>query len=124
MLESNTHPSLTIATTNPLNDYNYALAMIESMEISASSGDKVSMTASLKAKKGEVASHSLAYTAESPFIATDAMVYLADNSAGLDGASNICLQSLTLSISKNLEEIECLSSIDPIDFANTSLAIE
>lgn len=124
VLESNTHPSMTIATSNPLNDYNYALAMLESMEISATSGDKVSMTASLKAKKWVSASHTIAYTAERPFIATDAMVYLADTPAGLDGASNICLQSFTLSISKNLEEIDCISSVDPVDFTNTSFVIE
>lgn len=98
--------------------------MIDSMEISGASGDKVSMTASLKAKKGESATHTVAYTAERPFIATDAMVYLADTPAGLDGASNICLQSFTISMSKNLEEIACLSSVDPVDYANTSFAIE
>jgi hypothetical protein len=42
----------------------------------------------------------------------------------LDVADNICLQSITISIKKEIKDIECLSSVDPIDYINSSFSIE
>lgn len=51
-------------------------------------------------------------------------VYLAGSPAGLDGASNICLQSITLTLSSTLEDVACLSSGEPLDYLNTKFVIE
>lgn len=51
-------------------------------------------------------------------------VFFADSVAKLDTVQNICLQSITVSIKKEIKDIECLSSIDPIDYINAGVSIE
>ena len=124
LLESNTHQSITTGTATPLWDFSHPLTMIESMEISASVWEKAKLTVNLKGKKGESAWHTVTYTSEQPFISSDMKVYLAGSPAGLDGASNICLQSITLTLSSTLEDVACLSSGEPLDYLNTKFVIE
>ena len=124
LLESNTHPTLTVWTNTPIWGQAFPLAMIESMDFNAEVGWKFTVSINLKARKGETQTHTVAYTSESGFVANMLKVYLANNVAWLDNAANICLQSLTISIKKEVKDIECLSSIDPIDYMNSSFSIE
>lgn len=124
LLESNTHPTLTIGTSSPLGSSSYPLAMIESMDFNAEVGGKLTVSVKMRSKKGESVSHTVQYQDEKGFVANMLKVYLADNVAGLNSAQNICLQSITLSISKEIKDIECLSSVDPIDYINAGVKIE
>ena len=98
--------------------------MLDSLEISAEVGGFVTFTATYKSKKETSATHTVAYTTDYTLLARHCGVKYADNLAGLVGASNICVQSFSLSINKNLEEDLCLSSIEPIDFNNTMFVVE
>lgn len=124
LLESNTHPTLTVGSSTPLGSSSYPLAMIESMDFTAEAGWKFTVSINLKAKKGQTSNHVVTYNDESWFVANMLKVYLADSIPQLDIADNICLQSITISIKKEIKDIECISSIDPIDYINSSFSIE
>ena len=124
LLESNTHPTLTVWCFTPISSSSYPLAMIESMDFTAEVWWKFTVSINLKSKKWESSTHIVSYTDESWFVASMLKVFLADNVEWLDNADNICLQSITVSIKKEIKDIECLSSIDPIDYINSSLSIE
>lgn len=124
LLESNTHPTLTIGTSTPLGSNSYPLAMIEAMDLNAEVGGKLTVSIKLKSKKGETETHTVQYLDEHGFVANMLTVYLADSVSDLASANNICLQSLSLSISKEVKDIECISRLDPIDYINTEMKIE
>ena len=124
LLESNTHPTLTVWTSTPISSSSYPLAMIESMDFTAEVWWKFTVSINLKSKKGQIENHTVSYLDENWFVANMLKVFLADNIQWLDLAENICLQSITISIKKEIKDIECLSSIDPIDYINSSFSIE
>ena len=124
LLESNLHPSLTVWTNNPHWWESYALAMIESMDFNAEVWWKFNVSINLKSRKWESATHSVSYTDEKWFVANMLKVYFSDSIEWLDRAENICLQSVNLSLKKEIKDIECISSLDPIDYINTSFSIE
>lgn len=124
LLESNTHPTLTIGTSSPLGSSSYPLAIIESMDFNAEVWGKLTVSIKLRSRKWETATHTVQYQDEQGFVANMLKVYLADTIAKLDAAQNICLQSVTISIKKEIKDIECLSSIDPIDYINAGVSIE
>lgn len=125
VLESNEHPTLTVGIDDPVEwDLAFAGAMLESLEVSAEVGGFVTFTASYKSKKEASATHTVTYTTDYTLLARHCGVKLADTLADLSGASNICIQSFSLSINKNLEEDLCLSSIEPVDFNNTQFVVE
>ena len=106
LLESNTHPTLTVWTSTPLGWNAYPLAMIESMDFTAEVWGKFTVSINLKSKKWETATHSVSYTDENGFIANMLKVFIADNVSWLDVADNICLQSITVSIKKEIKAYE------------------
>lgn len=124
LLESNTHPTLTVWTSTPISSSSYPLAMIESMDFTAEVWGKFTVSINLKSKKGQIENHTVSYLDDNWFVANMLKVFLADNIQWLDLAENICLQSITISIKKEIKDIECLSSIDPIDYINSSFSIE
>lgn len=124
LLESNTHPTLTVWINTPLWWTAYALANIESMDFTAEVWGKFTVSINLKAKKWEETTHSVSYLDENWFVANMLKVFIADTTNWLDNAENICLQSITISFKKEIKDIECLSSLDPIDYINASFSIE
>lgn len=112
------HPSLTLGIDDPWQDYQFALAMIESLEIKYERGKFVTYTANFKSKKGATATLTASYTAENSFRPQDFTFKIATNLAGLDAASAVTIKSATLRFEKNLEMDEILGSIDPNDLLN------
>jgi len=98
--------------------------MLESLAVSAEVGGFVTFTADYKAKKSSSATHTVSYTTDYTLLARHCGVKFADTLAGLDGASDVCVQSFSLTISKNLEEDLCLSSVEPIDYTNKQFVVE
>ena len=69
LLESNTHPTLTVGCFTPISSSSYPLAMIESMDFTAEVWGKFTVSINLKAKKWESSTHIVSYTDETGFIA-------------------------------------------------------
>lgn len=123
LLNSIQHPSLTIGIDDPWQDYQFTLAMIESLEIKYERGKFIHFTANFKSKKGAATSLTATYTAENSFRPQDFILKIADNIAGLDTASAIQIKSATIKFEKNLELDEVLGSVDPVDILNKQFSI-
>lgn len=118
LLNSAQHPSLTLAIDDPWQDYQFPLAMIESLEIKYERGKFISYTAAFKSKKGTTANLTASYTDENSFRPQDFTFKMANNLAGLNGAQAISLKSASLKFEKNLEIDDVLGSVDPADILN------
>jgi len=118
LLGSAQHPSLTLGIDDPWQDYQFALAMIESLEIRYERGKFISYTANFKSKKGATGTLTATYTTENSFRPQDFVFKMAANLAGLDAASAVTIKSATLRFEKNLEIDDVLGSVDPADILN------
>lgn len=124
ILSSNQHPSLTIWLQDPIADYKFPLAMISKATISAKVWEFVTYSLEFMAKKGETATNTVTYTADYALLAKHWTFKLATNLAWLWAASAKCIQSFEITISKNLEDIYCLGTVEPSDFVNKQFTIE
>ena len=98
--------------------------MIESITINAEVGNFATISLEFKAKKSDTATQTVTNTVDYNLLAKSWIFKIADNLAGLDGASAKCIQSFEITISKNLEPIYCLGSTEPTDFVNKNLNVE
>lgn len=125
ILESNSHPSLTTCVDDPvIGDIAYALTAVESITISANVWEYATVTATLKAKPGASATHTVSYTTDYPLLARHTVFKHASNLAGLSGASGNCITSFEITINTNLEPIYCIASQSPNDFLGKQISIE
>jgi len=120
------HQALTLFLDDPLagQDYKHALAVIDTLEINYEPGDYISYTTNVRAKKGATATLTPALTTEGKFTHKHFTFKIASDLAGLGAGTAIALKSLTLSITKNLEDDDVLGSITPNDFLNKQFVIE
>lgn len=128
LLESSTHPSITILTTgqneNSGNGHAYALGMLDTLDISIELNKYASFKASFQSQTAATATNTASYTAENYFRPQDGVVKFATNLAGLAGASAISLRKCSLSIKKNLEEDRVIGSVNATDRLNTQFQVE
>jgi len=120
------HQALTLFLDDPLAsaDYKHALAVIDSLEITYEPGNYISYSANLRAKKGTSATLTPSTTIENKFTHKHFTFKIATDLSGLGAGTAIALKSLTLSITKNLEDDDVLGSITPNDFLNKQFTIE
>lgn len=121
---TNQGKTLTIWTSEPVWDYQFALASIESMTINAEEWQQATFSVTFKAKKGTTATHTVNYDIDNKLLSRHSIFKTATNLAGLDGASAICLKSFEITLNRNLEDDYCLWSDEPIDFLNKQFSIE
>jgi len=122
--ENNAHPSLSITSAQPVETLIHALAMINSLSITAEMGSYVKFVASLLAKKGEITTATPAYTTQTEFSPRMVSLYIADDLAGLDSATKTDVRSVELTFEKNVEEEMSLGDVTPIDYNNKNMTIE
>lgn len=120
------HQALTLFLDDPLagQDYKHALGVVDSLEISYEPGAYISYSANLRAKKGATATLTPSTTVENKFTHKHFTFKIASDLSGLGAGSVIALKSLTLTITKNLEDDDVLGSITPNDFLNKQFTIE
>lgn len=112
------HPSLTLGIDDPWQDYQFALAMIENLEIKYERGKFIAFTAEFKSKKGEIATLTASYSAENSFRPQDFTFKIASALSGLDAASAVAIKSASIKFEKKLEIDDALGSADPVDILN------
>ena len=122
--ETNQHQSLTIGLADDTQDKQFANALVDSLELNASVGDFVKATASFKSKKGTDATLTPSYSEDIALLGKHVKVYIADDLTWLDTATAVNASSATLTINKNLEDVDVLWSVIPIDFCNTQFWVE
>lgn len=122
---TNVHQSLTLEVKNDLEQLKYPLAVLTSLKISVEASKFVEFAAAFNSKKGASASNTPSYSdAERLFIAKDCTFKTASALAGLDAAAAIKIKSFDISIEKNVEAHDILSSNEPDNFANKFVSIE
>ena len=124
LLNTNQHPSLTIGVSDGVQDFSFPLAMIDSMTIGANVWEIATTSMTYKSKKGATATHTVTYSQDYPLLAKNWVFKVANNLAWLAAASPLCIQSFEITITKNLEDIYCMWSVDPTDFVNKQFVIE
>ena len=124
LVNNNTHQSLTIWIKDPVIDRQFPLSMIESMTISAEVGSFVTVSMEYKSKKWVSWTQTVSYVTDYNLLAKSWIFKIADNLSWLDAAWSKCIQSFEITISKNLEDIYCIWSIEPSDYINKNVTIE
>ena len=125
VLQSAQHPALTVEVKrNDIEQKAYANCVVDSLKIMAGVNDYAMYEVGLRGKKGASATSTPAYVDENYFLAKNVSVKLADDIAGLSGASVIDVKSVELSINKNVEDDDVLGSNQPNDFLVKQFAIE
>lgn len=122
--QSAQHQSLTLFLDDPNQDYKYALAMLESLEIDVMLAQYARYKAAFRSKAGETATLSPSYSAENHFLPQHGSVKIASDLSGLGAASALNIRSVRLSINKNIEDDRKLGSVDPTDILNRQLAVD
>lgn len=121
----NSKPSLTISKKTPIWGQKFALAMVSSFGIAANVGEWVIMKAWLRAKAAATASLTKTYTADNKFYSKHLRIKLADNIAGLDAASVLCIENVELNLTQELEDGFCFASgVDLWDIFNKWFSID
>lgn len=124
------HKSLSLYMDDPIGSDNsktiaYAMAMINSMELSVEQGELVKSVFSFMAKgHTDYTKQTPSFSAENKFSHKDLTFKIAANIAGLDAASKINLQSLKLSVNKNLIKENALGTVQPVDILNRMITIQ
>lgn len=121
--DSNQHTSLTIAVDEPNGDLTFALAMVNSFEMTMERDALVKCTVGFQSKAPDDASQTATYAVDYKFAATDLSFKLAAAVADLTAATAIPMKSLSLSIQKNVVRDSVLGTVEPQDIFNQNLTI-
>lgn len=126
VLQSAQHPSFTLdVKRGDIEHLAYPNCVIENLKIEAEGGAKyVTFEADFRGKAGVASTTTPSYVAENYFLAKDVIIGLATNYSGIAAATAIDVKSLSLEISKNIEDVDVLGDDEPSDFLNKQIAIE
>jgi hypothetical protein len=124
VLQSAQHPSLTLFLEDPNQDYKYALAVLETLDLEVMLGQYATYRAAFRSKVGATATVTPSYVAENHFLPQYGSLKTATNLAGLGAATAIEIRSFKLSVNKNVEDDRKLGSTDPADILNKQFAVE
>lgn len=125
VLNDNQHPSLTLFIDAPAEgaDRTHALAMADSVEVSAEIGKHVEFSMSVKAKKGASATLTPALVTENYFKSTHIALKFASALSGLNAATAVTVTKTSIKREKNLEEAYVLGSDEPSDIYNKEFVV-
>ncbi len=123
VLNSASHPSLTVECYTPNEQLAFPLAMLNSLEITGEVGGAVEYTASFISKRGETATTETSYVDQHGFLGRHAIVKIADDLSGLGGASAIAARSFTLTITKNAERSNVVGQAAPDEIHNKQFSV-
>lgn len=119
LLNNPQHPSLTLALRQPnIQDYEYAMAVVNSLEIRTPLNDRVNATANFIAKSEvEHSAYTISFseTADRYFRNSDVTIKIANDVTGLDAASALDAKEFALSINNNARPNQVIGSNTPAD---------
>lgn len=102
----------------------YAMAMVNSMEINAEVGAMIEAVINMIAKPhSDYTKLTPTYTAENRFRHQHLKFYVAADSASLDAATRIYLQSLKLKIERSVIRENALGTVQPVDILSRGFKI-
>jgi hypothetical protein len=102
----------------------YARAMVDQLEITSKQGEAVMAKFSfLSMVHKDWQRQTPSYVSQNKFTSKHTSVKVAANLAGLDAASKISVQELTLTIKKNVIRENSLGTVQPVDILNRKIEI-
>lgn len=121
----NQHKSLTITTKDPIGNFTYKLAMINSFELKVEPDKIVTANIDFMSKGSADNANTVtdSYGASKKFVGRHLSFKVAATTASLAAASGVDLKSLTLKIDKNTSVESVLSTVQPIDIVNRKFMI-
>lgn len=122
--QSAQHQALTLFLDDGVQDYAFALGMLESLALDISLGQFARYTASFRSKVGETDTLSPSYSSENIFLPQHGSVKIASAVSDLTGASALDVRSVQLTINKNIEDDRKLGSLDQDDILNKQFSVE
>lgn len=124
LAQSVQHPSLTLFLDDKVQDYKYALAMIDSLTIKVEKGNYAMINASFRSKAGVEDTVTSSYTQSfCGFLPKDFTLKLADTVANLGAGTTYGIQSFEINFEKNLEDEQNLGSVTFSDINNKQFSI-
>lgn len=113
-----------IGTTDDTVNLAYAMAMLDSLEISCDLGELVKVAAEFQAKAHQdFTVQSPSYTAHNKFAHRHVTVKVAADEASLDAASRVNVRSFRLKIERNVERENSLGTVQPVDIMSRAVRI-
>lgn len=122
--QSAQHDSLTLLLDDGNQDYSYALAMLQSLNIDISLGQFAKFVAAFRSQAGATETLTPSYSAENHFLPQHGSVKIASAVSGLGAASAIDVRSIQLTINKNIEDDRKLGSLAQVDILNKQFSVE
>ena len=117
--QSSIPTTLTIATSSPLQSKRHAYGVVETFELDAPAGKYVTVNALVKARIGATSTETVALPTEENFTSRHISLYLADDVAGLSGATKLKAASYKLTAERQTEAFLPLgenSSVPAVEF--------
>jgi len=127
LANTNQHTSLTLSAEDPNGDKQFCLAMLDSLDINLALGEYAKYTVGFVSRESHdtnVDSSKGSFGVENKFRCIDAQLKLAATRAGLAAASQLKIQALTISFTKNILRKMMLGSMSPDDLINQAFAVE
>lgn len=123
---TNQHQSLSIRLQDPNINVDFALAMIDKLELSVEPEGIAEYTASFRSKAGvDTTTDVPSFTAlGNVFNHSHCVVKLAANTAGLAAASALSLTSLKLNITKNVQDFNDMGSVTLSEIVNKNFVVD
>lgn len=126
---TNNHQSLALVVDDPVQDYMYKLAMLESLSISVSTGEFVTISAEFRAKAGDETSQTADYETDATadryvFHSRHAVVKFAATTGGLGAASKQEIKSLEINFTKNVIDDDSIHTGEPVDIFNRQFSVD
>ena len=124
LLQSNQHPALTFSTNDGIQDYRYALGMIDTLEFMGEHGKYNDLKCKFFAKAGATATNSVSFPSNDTLFLPQHLTFKhASAVSGLGAASEIKIKKYSVKISQNPEIDWVLGSSEPNDIVNKSFSI-
>lgn len=118
-LNTNTPVTYTIYGSDPVSDDRALYCALDTLEFECVVGDFAKFTASFMGKAlSSTSAQTPTFTTQYPFMAKDATAKLASAFTGLDAASAISIERLSITFAKNLTDFTAFGSTSPASFHN------
>ena len=117
------HQSLTVERKDPNGAFQYALTMVNSMEITFERGKVLNFSVDLIGKSGASATVTASYSTENVFRPQDFGLTIADSVSGLGSGTSVAVESFKITFEKNAEPQFVLGDTEPTDILNKNFNI-
>lgn len=118
------HDSLALKVADPNQTILFKLLMLNSLSINVTLDEVVSFAANFMSKGSVASSGTPTFTEENKFHRKHVSIRVANDTSGLDAASNLSVKSLTINYNKNLMLDNVLRTASPEDILNQTMTID